>query len=141
MNFFYNDGGRSEAGYKGNANDCATRAIAIASGKPYQEVYDEINALAKLERKSKRKRTKSSARNGVHKATVKKYISSLGWQWTPTMEIGSGCKVHLNADELPSGRIIVNISKHITAVIDGVVHDTYDVSRDGKRCVYGYWSR
>jgi len=24
-------------------------------------------------------------------------------------------------------------------VIDGVLHDTHDCSRDGTRCVYGYW--
>jgi hypothetical protein len=27
------------------------------------------------------------------------------------------------------------------AVIDGVIHDTYDPSRDGKRCVYGYFTK
>jgi hypothetical protein len=24
-------------------------------------------------------------------------------------------------------------------VIDGVIHDTFDPSRGGTRCVYGYW--
>jgi hypothetical protein len=24
-------------------------------------------------------------------------------------------------------------------MIDGVIHDTHDCSRRGKRCVYGYW--
>jgi hypothetical protein len=31
------------------------------------------------------------------------------------------------------------VSRHAVAVIDGVIHDTYDCSRGGKRCVYGYW--
>ena len=57
------------------------------------------------------------------------------------MAIGSGCKVHLRADELPSGRLIVSVSKHLTAVIDGVIHDNHDPSRDGTRCVYGYFSK
>ena len=47
------------------------------------------------------------------------------------MKVGQGCKVHLREDELPSGRIIVSVSKHLTAVIDGGCHDTYDPSRDG----------
>lgn len=55
------------------------------------------------------------------------------------MRIGQGCTVHMRADELPSGRLVVNLSKHSTAVIDGVCHDTYDPSRDGTRCVYGYF--
>jgi hypothetical protein len=55
------------------------------------------------------------------------------------MQIGSGCKVHLRADELPNGRLVVHTSRHSTAVIDGVIHDTYDPSRGGNRCVYGYW--
>jgi len=136
----YNDGGRSEAGYRGKTGDCVTRAIAIATGKPYREVYDALNGLAVTERLGKRKRSKSSARTGVYRVTYQKYLESLGWTWTPTMRIGQGCKVHLRSDELPSGRLIVVVSRHVTAVIDGIVHDTHDPSRDGTRCVYGYWS-
>ena len=50
------------------------------------------------------------------------------------------CTVHLRADELPAGRIIASLSRHVVAVIDGVIHDIYDPSRDGTRCVYGYWT-
>ena len=42
MEFIYNDGGRAAAGFKGSAGDCVTRSIAIAAGKPYQEVYDAL---------------------------------------------------------------------------------------------------
>ena len=55
------------------------------------------------------------------------------------MQIGSGCKVHLRSDELPGGRLIVRTSRHLVAVIDGEIHDTYDPSREGTRCVYGYY--
>ena len=55
------------------------------------------------------------------------------------MKIGSGCRVHLRERELPSGRLIVSVSRHMVAVIDGVIHDTHDPSRGGTRCVYGYW--
>ena len=139
MTFQFNDGGRAAAGYEGKAGDCVTRAIAIATGKPYQEVYDAINAAGEQERRSKNRRGKSSARTGVYKPTIRKYLESIGWEWTPTMFIGSGCKVHLRAEELPAGRIIVNVSKHTVAVVDGVVCDTYDPSRGGTRCVYGYY--
>jgi hypothetical protein len=96
-------------------------------------------------------------------------MAELGFEWTPTMQIGQGCKVHLSAGELPPGRLVVALSRHYTAVIDGVVHDTYNPQRGaswtfepdkgqelkanqgrnengvwtevGGRCVYGYWQR
>ena len=141
MKFIYNDGGRSEAGYKGTAGDCVTRAISIATGKPYQEVYDSINQFSRSEKIGKRKRGISNSRTGVYKPTIKKYMKDLGWQWTPTMFIGSGCEVHLKDNELPKGRLVVNVSKHSVAVIDGVINDTFDCSRKGTRCVYGYYQK
>ena len=102
MRFGYDDGGRKAAGNQGSASDCVCRAIAIATEKPYQTVYDALNALGKRERRGKRKRGTSTAREGVYKSTTRRYISSLGWHWTPTMHIGSGCKVHLVEDELRS---------------------------------------
>ena len=58
------------------------------------------------------------------------------------MRIGSGCKVHLRADELPAGRLIdVRVARHLAAVIDGVIYDNHDCSRGGTRCVYGYYRR
>lgn len=104
-------------------------------------MYDALNALAVNERTGKRKRSVSNARTGVYRETQDRYLESLGWHWTPTMQIGSGCQVHLRADELPSGRLIVRLSKHSVAVIDHVIHDTHDCSRRGNRCVYGYWAK
>ena len=137
--FQFNDGGREAAGYKGKAGDCACRAIAIVTGKPYQEVYDLINEHATKERTGKRKRRKSNARTGVYPRTIRRIMEGLGWVWVPTMKIGSGCTVHLSRYELPPGRLLVNVSRHYTTMIDGVINDTYDPSREGTRCVYGYF--
>ena len=141
IGYVYDDGGRAAAGFKGTTGDCVCRAISIATERPYKEVYDLINEMAKSERPSKRRSGRSSARTGVYKDTIRKVMERLGWEWVPTMQIGSGCKVHLDAEELPAGRLVCNLSKHCTAVIDGVVHDTYDPSRDGTRCVYGYYKQ
>lgn len=135
MKWIAHDGGRSEAGYKGTTRDCVARAIAIATEKPYSEVYDALNE------NRLRQRRKSSARTGLYRLTYERYLKSLGWAWTPTMQIGSGCKVHLKADELPKGRLIVAVSKHMVAVIDGVAYDTNDPCRGGTRCVYGYYRK
>ena len=139
MRFVFDDGGRKAAGYKGNAGDCVCRSIAIATGQPYLTVYEALNGLAQTERITKRRRSRSSARDGVYKATIRRYMATLGWTWVPTMAIGQGCKVHLRAEELPAGRLLVSLSRHITVVIDGVIHDNHDPSRGGTRCVYGYW--
>lgn len=133
----YDDAGRAAAGFKGEAEDCATRAVAIAADRPYRSVYDDLNLLAKEERPRKRRR--SSAREGVHSSTLRRYMDGLGWEWVPTMRIGGGTEVHLRADELPPGRLVVRLSRHYAAVVDGVVRDTHDPSRGGTRAVYGYW--
>ena len=141
MDFVFHDGGRAPAGYKGKTGDCVTRSLAIATGKTYQQVYDALNQFAETERIGKRKRKRSNSRTGVFRKTYQSYLESLGWQWTSTMSIGSGCQVHLRASELPPGPLIVKVSRHLTAVIDGVLYDTYDCSRAGTRCVYGYFSQ
>lgn len=173
MRFNYNDGGRAAAGFKGSAGDCVARAVAIATEQPYQQVYDALAQIEGSLRRSKhhpRGRARS-ARNGVCTGAkaFKDYMAALGWKWTPTMEIGTGCRVHLTDGELPMGRLIVSVSRHYTAVIDGVIQDTYNPQREvttfrqfpgwqtvdlkpgerrnengifttARRCVYGYWS-
>lgn len=148
IEFKFNDGGRAAAGYKGSTRDCACRSIAIATGLPYQKVYDEITARTKswrINSNSKKayyaKPGKDSARTGALKIITRAYLKDLGWTWFPTMFIGSGCKVHLRKDELPAGKLLVSVSKHLTAVIDGVIHDIADCSRQGTRCVYGYFKK
>jgi hypothetical protein len=131
------DGGRAAAGFRGTAGDCVTRAIAIAAGLDYREVYDDLNSRV---RDRAKRRKNEGARTGIHKDITRATIADLGWHWTPTMGIGTGTTVHVRAEELPAGRVIVQMSKHVAAVIDGVLHDTHDSSRDGTRCVYGYWT-
>ena len=165
MKYKFNDGGRVAAGFKGHAGDCVVRAVAIATEQPYMDVYKALGDGCRKQRVTKGH--KSSARNGVNvkRKWFKDYMAALSWKWTPTMFIGSGCKVHLTDDELPNGRLIVSVSKHYTTVIDGVVHDTHNPQRNAhvtefgatrelkagewrtsngihrieRRCVYGYW--
>lgn len=154
MKFNFNDGGRAAAGYKGHTGDCVCRAICIVTGLPYQQVYDRLAEGNGTQRKSKctPKRAKTAA-NGINvrRKWFRDYMNELGLIWVPTMLIGQGCKVHLTDGELPAGRLIVSVSKHWTAVIDGTVNDLYNPERnikwlhgDGtttiqKRCVYGYY--
>ena len=151
MDWVFNDGGRAEAGFKGHTGDCVCRAIAIAVERPYKEVYDLINEFGKAEHTTRKKKSKSNARTGVYRQCEKKVMAHYGWKWVPTMFVGQGCKVHLREDELPKGRLVVALSRHCTAVIDGVINDTYDPNNRGiwvdgygnnittDRCVYGYF--
>ena len=148
LKFKVNDGGRAAAGYKGQASDCVVRSIAIVTGMTYKKVYNDLyNANEFFRKTSKTKLARSlkqkndSPRSGTHRVVLKNYLAQLGFQWTPTMFVGQGCKVHLKKEELPSGTLLVSCSKHITVVKDGVLHDTHDCSRNGTRCVYGYWTK
>ena len=145
MEFNYNRGGYTRGSGK-HRGDCVPRAITIATQLPYETVYEELkkrttewwnNSNTRETRDRKPERYKPHF--GTYKKVYTPYLEELGWKWQPTMGIGTGCKVHLKASELPKGRIICRLSKHLVAVVDGVVHDTYNPSRDGTRCVYGYF--
>ena len=126
IKFKYNNGGWKGA----KRGDCVIRAISIATERPYDLVFNELMDLAK---------EKQNLPND--KKVYKPYLEELGWTWVPTMGIGTGCKVHLKESELPKGRVICRLSKHLVAVIDGVMNDIYNSSRDGNRCVYGYFAK
>lgn len=161
MPFEYDDGGRADL-FKAKAGDCVTRSIAIAAGLPYKEVYDKLADGNANERRSpgktcatnNRKRNKAqTASHGINtrRKWFKTYMAELGFKWVPLMHIGSGCKCNLVAGALPMGRLVVSLSKHYTAVIDGVIRDNHDPQRQtivvepdkpkhiAHRCVYGYW--
>jgi hypothetical protein len=169
MNFIFNDGGREKAGYKGKTGDCVVRAICIAANLPYDQVYKDL-AEINLKTKTRHKHAgKETLKFGTFVKSVgfKRYMEKLGWEFIPTMTIGSGCKIHLTEGELPMGRLIVSLSKHYTTVIDGVIHDTFSPEREvhccepdngrelkagewrnsngicriSRRCVYGYWRK
>jgi hypothetical protein len=126
----------------------ASPAIAIATELPYRQVYDTLFERNRRYGHQHRNRvaekiTRQGAtpRGGGYPEVYRPYLQSLGWDWVATMRVGHGCEVHLRDGELPMGRLIVAVSRHLVAVIDGAIHDTHDPSRDGTRCVYGYYAR
>lgn len=128
VRFQYNDGGCHKY-FKGRVGDCVVRAFAIATNIDYKEVYNMAKFLCGKG---------DSPRNGMDKRNTRKLAEQLGFKWHPCMKIGTGCTTHLVAEELPKGNIVCSCSGHV-AVINGVINDTYDSTRNGKRCVYGYW--
>jgi hypothetical protein len=148
--FIKDDGGRRQSGLargrRDRIGDCVVRAIAIAAQMPYRDVHDALTAAtvrhvaaggsdwARLVRRHGRVRH-FHADHGVADEVFGPYLKSLGWRFKPT----KGKGVHLRADELPRGRLIVQVPKHLVAVVDGVIHDTDDCSNEGRRCVQGFW--
>jgi hypothetical protein len=148
------DGGRRRSGIaraggrKDAVGDCVVRAISIATGKPYSEVHAAITVRIVRHRYSgsvdnawdKYARRRGGVRafdpdHGCNDKVFGPYIESLGWNHVTPKD-----RVHLRADELPRGRLIVSISRHLVAVIDHVIHDTHDCGRAGRVRVQSYWT-
>ena len=135
--YVYDDGGRA-AYFKGNpknATDCVCRAVAIASGRDYKEVYDALKAA-----------TGESPRRAINTRSVKfkRFAAAMGFTWTPCCFVGSTTSVHLYTDEMPTtGRHMCSANGHYLAVVDGVVRDTWDSRFDcfgQPRRIDGYWT-
>ena len=128
-NFTYTDGGRAEAGYKGTANDCATRALSIAEDIHYQVIYQDVNRFLKTTFFEN-----LTARQGLPEEIVKRYYGKMGWRY---IQVSEGYVTH---DKLPGGKVILNLEDHVSTVIDGVIHDDHDWTKENYK-VLGYWRK
>lgn len=150
MNYIYNDGGRKAAGYKGTCGDCVTRAIAIATGIPYELIYDELayrikeyfaalhpNIPWRLISGRRGGRRGTTPRNGVNHNVYRPFLLMRGWRWHET----PGRWFY--PTDFPTGRVIVQLPSHLVTVIDGVIHDTYDCSMKRGRLqrMKGYYTK
>lgn len=124
------DGGRAEAGYKGVTGDCMIRALAIATERPYKEVYKDVFAYMKAHptmwQRADPKRC--SPRYGVPVETAKAYLAERGWAFIPREELVSVRGVD-NVDRLPLGTILVLLPRHIFTMRNGVAFDVFEPKR------------
>lgn len=135
MKFKYNDGGRASAGYKGTTGDCVCRAICILTKKPYKEVYTDLatrNQKEKPEPGARPNPKSAAAGISTDRYWFKNYMSKLGFVKIPHTGM------QLNED-LPMGRLFVVLDMHVTAVIDKVLYDINDCTKDGHRKVYALY--
>lgn len=84
MRYVYDDGGREAAGYMGKTGDCVTRAVAIASGMPYDTVYQRLALGNERQRHTRRSSAHSGKRTASHGIRVqrkwfKDYMAELGF--------------------------------------------------------------
>ena len=130
--WIWHDGGRAGAGFVGSTGDCVVRAITIATGKEYREVYDAIHAASG-----------KSPRQGASILHYEKFLTDLGFECVkceyPTqlrfMGELSGNVVMLF---LPDG----NARKrgHLCTMIDGTIYDTWDPQFEKDFVIDRYWS-
>lgn len=120
--WIYDDGGRAAFNYPGEADDCCVRAIAIASELSYRDVRRRIVLLAIATG------VDCNPDAPIGGRVYNLLLHELGWRWIPTAGVPS------------HGRYVVALSRHLTVVIDGVCHDTWDSMNSG-RVVEGYWRR
>ncbi len=119
MEFVWNDGGRAASGFVGTTGDCVTRAIAIATGAAYREVYEQLGQAAA-----------ASPRQGISIEVAAEYLSQRQWKRQ------SGQQVPFDPRQQPKGIVLLHLAKehgrgrHLSALIDQVVHDTWNPADD-----------
>ena len=101
--------------------DCVIRAISLALGKSWIEVFDDLTKIA---------REKASVVNSDE--VFFEYLSNYDRE-TPKAQKG---KKRLKVGELDDGTYIIKVANHLTCVKDGVLMDTWDCRN---KCVYRYW--
>lgn len=126
----YNDGGRSEAGYKSTAADCVVRAVAIVMEIPYKVIYEDLRHFLSS-------RGADSPRNGVSYEHLQRYLGQLGFRYKAI----EGKHITLHRDELPKGKVIADLPRHVTAVLDGIINDAYNPNEKKNQQLLGYWYR
>ena len=110
IGYVYGDGGRWEAGFKGSAGDCVTRALAILTGRPYRERY---RALANANARAGGKR---SARNGIRKGAEAEVFQACG---LVKVALGKGPRPTYSEAYQQYGDCIVSTTRHLAALVDG----------------------
>ena len=100
--------------------DCVLRSISLLTGKSWGETYDELAYLA--------------AKNGYMTDNVEFVEHYLDNRYP--RECHYSKTVGEFANERMFGKYAVTMDGHITAIIDGVIYDTFDPSRRVMRCAW-----
>lgn len=138
IGYVFDDGGREAAGYRGLAGDCVARALAILTGGDYREIYRELAAA------NKKAGEKRSARNGVHRDVYAPVFEARGLVKVP---FTSGPRPTLTEAHRTHGNLIFSTARHVAAIVDGCLRDTWDgrtyempdqAGYDSKR---GHWTQ
>ena len=107
--------------------DCVTRAISLATGLSYQEVWAELYLLMQ------RFNHPGTPNGGVHTRIYSKYMQTKGWQYQSVP-----AKTHFHADNLPNV-CIASQASHLVFVAQGSIWDTYDSRGKRRKKLEGFY--
>lgn len=124
----HTDGGRLASGLGRSRNDCGVRALTVASGAPYLEVYKIVSDLCK-------KFGGSHPDKGISVPILIAAAVQLG-----AIEQRYPERMRLNKEEFPQrGRFVVVTRGHAVAVVNGTVWDLGDPQENGRKQVKAYY--
>ncbi len=133
IDYHYDDGGREAAGYRGSSGDCVVRAIAVCARQDYRAVYRTMaehmkrngyaasgNAYAIRERSRKASRRKGQV---AARRVQDRVLELYGFR---KVRLPAGARPTFTEAHRRYGDCIVGTTKHVAAVVDGALRDTFD---------------
>jgi hypothetical protein len=114
---------------KMQGGDCQVRALCTASSMSYPQAY---NLLYKVqgEMRTPGFRLELYLQHKPDIFGVARYLPF------PAVKGQRRMTAAQFVQRYPKGRFVLNLARHVTAVVDGTVLDTWDCTR---KCVYGAW--
>lgn len=128
--YTFNDGGRSESKRPKQKNDCVVRAISIALGQGYDFTYNQLTTRGRLCSRSTPKKIWQPFLDLRRDMVKFSFPAKAG---VPRVNLYDFC------ESFPDGRFVVQMAKHLTAVVDGVVQDDFEPRFN--KCVYAAWGK
>lgn len=110
--------------YGTRAGDCAVRAICMATGQPWEDIYMDL-CLRGL------KHGDWGSNNSIWGS----YLRDNGYE---RIALPDDCTVERFAEEHPHGTFILALSGHVVTVVDGDWYDTWD---SGQCSAMYYWRK
>lgn len=111
-----------------SSGDCVVRAISVGTGKPWDEVFQELCTLG----------LKLKAMPNDDKV-FRKYLGNLGYTQQKQPRKSDNTKYTVaEFTELAkdSDIYIIVVANHLTCIKNKKIHDTWDC---GRKCVGNYW--
>ena len=128
MKFIKDHGGRDKYTRcrfkKDNTNDCVIRAIAIATGREYRIVRDDLFELAK-----------DMWVMPNDKECYEAHLTRLGWVKHSPLKKGMR-KVKVRDFPVKTGAVIISTCNHLTTIVDGNIHDTWNTGNYAANSYY-----
>lgn len=127
--FQKHDGGRSVSRRPKQQNDCTVRALAVATGMPYDDAYDILKEAGR----------QSSRKFKMPEWMSKQPLAALRFEKMTFPSVKGQPRMNpvRFCSQFPYGTFIVRTAKHVFVIRDGVAIDTEQ--EPAERCIYSAW--